>query len=145
MTEKIKLSLDLVNESDCADLSVELLVNGQSFYNDKVIPGTHSLSHEVDLEEGEHTFSIVLSGKNTEHTKVNEMGQIISDVLIKATNVCFDDINIDQLMSEQAVYTHNNNDTAELTEHKFYGPMGCNGTVTLNFTSPFYLWLLEHM
>ena len=145
MSKKIKISVDLVNKFACADLNVELLVDNQSFYNNKVIPGTHSLEHIVDLDDGNHTFSIVLSGKNTEHTKVNETGQIISDVLIEATNVCFDDINIDQLISEQAVYTHNNNDTAELTEHKFYGPMGCNGTVTLNFTSPFYLWLLESM
>lgn len=145
MSEKIKLSLDLVNESNCADLVIELLIDNQSFYINKVIPGTHSLSHEVDLEEGDHTFDIVLSGKTVDHTKVDEAGNIVSDVLIHVANIALDDINIDQIMSEQAVYTHNSNNTAELTEHKFYGPMGCNGTVRLNFTSPFYLWLLSNM
>ena len=145
MSEKIKLSLDLVNESDCADLVIELLIDNQSFYTNKVIPGTHSLSHEVNLEEGDRTFDIVLSGKTSEHTKIDEAGNIVSDVLIKITNIALDDINIDQLMSEQAVYTHDSNGTTELTEHKFFGPMGCNGTVTLKFTSPFYLWLLENM
>jgi hypothetical protein len=145
MSEKIKLSLDLVNDSTCADITVELLIDNQSFYTNKVIPGTHSLSHEVDLEEGDHTFDIILSGKIAEHTKIDESGNIVSDVLVKITNIALDDINIDQLMSEQAVYTHNSNGTTELSDHKFFGPMGCNGTVRLNFTSPFYLWLLSNM
>jgi hypothetical protein len=145
MSEKIKLSLDLVNESTCADLTVELLIDNQSFYTNKVISGTHSLSHEVDLDDGDHTFDIVLSGKDAKHTKIDESGNIVSDVLIKIVNIALDDINIDRVMSEQAVYTHDSNGTTELTAHKFYGPMGCNGTVRLNFTSPFYLWLLSNM
>ena len=145
MRETIKLSLDLVNESTCADLSIDLQVNGQSFYANKVIPGTHTIEHEINLDEGDHTVSIVLAGKTIDHTKIDDQGNIVSDVLIKVTNIQLDDISVDQLMCEQAVYTHDSNGTTELTEHKFYGPMGCNGTVTLNFTSPFYLWLLESM
>lgn len=145
MSEKIKISVDLVNEFACADLNVELLVDNQSFYNNKVIPGTHSLEHIVDLDDGEHTFVIVLTGKKSSHTQIDNDGNILNDVLIKIANVEFNEINIDQLIFEQATYQHNNNGTAELADHKFFGPMGCNGTVTLKFTSPFYLWLLETM
>jgi hypothetical protein len=37
------------------------------------------------------------------------------------------------------------NGTSEVTEDKFYSELGCNGTVSLKFTTPMYLWLLEHM
>ena len=46
---------------------------------------------------------------------------------------------------EQAVYTHDFNGTSKATENKFYGELGCNGTVSLKFSTPMYLWLLEHM
>lgn len=145
MSETIKLSLDLINESECNDLSIELLIDNQIFYKNKIIPGTQKLEHELNIEEGEHEFNILLSGKTFDHTQVDEAGNIINDVLINVTNIEFDEINIDQIISEQAVYTHDNNGTAELLEHKFFGSLGCNGIVTLKFTSPFYLWLLENM
>jgi hypothetical protein len=46
---------------------------------------------------------------------------------------------------DQLVYEHNANGTGPLVQDKFYGEMGCNGTVTLEFSSPTYLWLLEQM
>jgi hypothetical protein len=33
----------------------------------------------------------------------------------------------------------------KLIKDKFYGSMGCNGTITFEFNTPFYLWLLENM
>ena len=72
MTEKIKLSLDLVNDSECVDLTIELLLNGETFYTNKVNPGTHHLEHELNVNEGDHAFDIVLQGKTTDHTKIDE-------------------------------------------------------------------------
>ena len=145
MDETIKLNLDLINKSDCADLSIEISLNGQCFYNKKVLPGCHSIEQTLELNKGEHTLDIVLNGKTFDHTKIDQNNNIISDVLIEIANVKLDNIDIDQLLYDHAKYTHNNNGTTELAEHEFYGPMGCNGRVTLKFTSPFYLWLLENM
>jgi hypothetical protein len=49
------------------------------------------------------------------------------------------------MVTEQAMYTHNFNSTGPSTQDKFYGELGCNGTVTVKFNTPIYLWLLEHM
>jgi len=49
------------------------------------------------------------------------------------------------MFTELATYTHDFNGTKELTQEKFYGVMGCNGTVSLKFATPIYLWLLENM
>mgnify|MGYP003352455181 CR=1 FL=1 len=42
-------------------------------------------------------------------------------------------------------YRHDYNGTGQPTEDNFFGVLGCNGTVELRFTTPIYLWLLEHM
>jgi hypothetical protein len=49
------------------------------------------------------------------------------------------------MVTEQAVYTHDFNGTQQEIQDEFYSEMGCNGTVSLKFSTPIYLWLLEHM
>jgi len=46
---------------------------------------------------------------------------------------------------DRAVYVHDFNGTGKFVNKQFFGEMGCNGTVELKFSSPFYLWLLENM
>jgi hypothetical protein len=87
-----------------------------------------------------------MKDKISDHTQIDLDGNIISDTRLVITNLAFDDINLGQLITEHAVYTHDQN--AQLptpVQDKFYSEMGCNGTVSLKFTTPVYLWLLEHM
>jgi len=42
-------------------------------------------------------------------------------------------------------YCHDFNGTQPAVVDRFHGSLGCNGTVTLKFTTPIYLWLLENM
>jgi hypothetical protein len=44
-----------------------------------------------------------------------------------------------------AKYQHDFNGTGKLTTQNFYGELGCNGTVSLKFSTPIYIWLLENM
>lgn len=145
MSENIKLSLDLVNESECNELTIKFYIDDNCFYNKTVTPGEHHVTYDFNVEDGDHVFKIELNGKTENHTVVNDDGEIINDVLIKVVNLSIDEISIDQLLHQLAVYEHNYNGNGEFTKDKFFGWLGCNGTVTLNFTSPFYLWLLENM
>ena len=43
------------------------------------------------------------------------------------------------------IYRHDYNGTTDPFDDEFYGEMGCNGTVSLKFTTPIYLWLLENL
>ena len=63
----------------------------------------------------------------------------IASMLIK------DEIDIGLIVTNKSEYVHDFNGTSEVVTDKFYSNMGCNGTVTLEFTTPFYLWLLENM
>ena len=111
-------------------------------------PGTDAQDISVEFDDADdqsHVLEFVLSGKTTDHTQITEQGEIISDVLIKIQNIAFDDIEIDQIFSELAEYHHDFNGTQPATVDRFYGAMGCNGTVRLEFITPIYLWLLENM
>jgi hypothetical protein len=76
---------------------------------------------------------------------LDAQGNIVSDQVIKLDQFRLDDIELDQLVWQHATYQHDQNGHAELSQHGFYGVMGCNGTVTFEFDSPVYLWLLENL
>lgn len=98
-----------------------------------------------DDDEAEHVLIFELSGKTSAHTKVDETGAITQDVTVSIEDVSFDEIKLGHLVCEKTVYEHDFNGTAPLVQDKFYGTMGCNGTVRMEFTTPIYLWLLENM
>jgi len=126
-------------------LGITVLIDGEIAYVNHHVNETVNLQKSIPDEDGEHKIEFVLSGKLPEHTKVDESGNIIQDAMLTIKNVKLDSIDIDQLVTEQAVYTHDFNGGGKTTEDKFYGNLGCNGTAKLVFTSPVYLWMLENM
>jgi len=109
------------------------------------VTGDTEFSHEFDDDSGDHSFRVVLKNKQPEHTKVDEQGNITQDAVLVVKDLAFDDVALGQLVTDKAVYTHDRNGTGPQVQDKFYGEMGCNGTLSLAFTSPFYIWLLENM
>jgi hypothetical protein len=98
-----------------------------------------------DSSDQSHVLKLVLKGKQPIHTTVDSAGNIVSDALLMINDLSFDGIILDTIFNEHSVYCHNFNDTQPTTNDKFFGSMGCNGTVFLEFTTPIYLWLLEMM
>lgn len=141
----LQFSCTLENQSNVTDLAVEMWIDDDKFFDSCVAPGEKHIVHELSEDEAEHVLQIVLKNKTQDHTTIDADGNILSDALITVKNVAFDDINIDQLFYENSVYTHDCNGSAEIAAHKFFGSLGCNGTVKLQFSTPFYVWLLEHM
>ena len=46
---------------------------------------------------------------------------------------------------DKTVYSHDFNGTQSMVNDSFHGRAGCNGTMSLKFSTPMYLWLLENM
>lgn len=107
--------------------------------------GDHPLLLTMTDDDADHALVFELSGKTPQHTKIDQDGQILEDLVVKVTDIAFDEIQLGHVLTAKAVYRHDFNGTADPVEEKFYGVMGCNGTVTLPFTTPIYLWLLENM
>jgi hypothetical protein len=143
--EKISLSFEVSATSSANDVSVSVFLDQAEIFSAPASALPQRVDYEFNDVEGQHVLAIQMSGKTQEHTQIDGEGNIIDDVLVGVKNVELDGINIDKLIWSLANYQHDFNGTQPTTTMKFYGTMGCNGTVSLEFTTPVYLWLLENM
>lgn len=141
-----KISCTIGTSDPTAELGVEV------WLDKSIILDTNHVTHTVlpieftvTDDEGEHELRFVLKNKTQDHTKIDESGNIVSDATLTISDLTFEEIELNQIFYDCATYTHDFNGTGEPTTAKFYGTMGCNGTVSLKFTTPIYLWLLESM
>jgi hypothetical protein len=146
MTPKITITFNLATTDATAELGFEAWIDQRKFLDVDHVKEIQPVAVELDdQDDTEHELRLVLKNKTTAHTQVDEQGNIITDARLRITDLAFDEIKLGHMFFEQAVYTHDFNGTGKTTEDKFYGELGCNGTVSLKFATPMYLWLLEHM
>ena len=146
MTPKVTITFNLATTDATAKLGFEAWIDERKFLDLDHVKEIQPVTVELDDEDDvAHELRLVLKNKTTAHTQVDEHGNIVADARLQITDMAFDEIQLRNMVSEQAVYTHDFNGTGKVTEDKFYGELGCNGTVSLKFATPMYLWLLEHM
>ena len=146
MTSTVSITFNLSTTDAMAELGFEAWIDQRKFLDLDHVKEPQPVTVELDdQDDAEHELRLVLKNKTAEHTQVDEQGNIITDARLLITDVAFDEIRLGHMFFEQAVYTHDFNGTGKATEDKFYGELGCNGTVSLKFATPMYLWLLEHM
>lgn len=92
-----------------------------------------------------HVLEFVFKNKLPSHTIVNESGEFVQDPVITVKNFEIDGIECDNVLHQIAQYHHDYNGSAEPTVQPFYGVMGCNGRVQVEFSTPIFVWLLEHI
>jgi hypothetical protein len=144
MSETFRISCVIQPQGD--PLGLEIWFNDQKLFDQEKIDNAVDFESEcADHEDDTCFLKFVLKNKTSEHTKLDDNNRIIVDSIISISNICFDEVNIDQVVYDKAQYQHNFNNTSAKTIEKFYGDMGCNGTVELAVTTPIYLWLLENM
>lgn len=112
--------------------------------------GTYQVeTFSVDLAPGNHTLSITLKNKlQTDTCGFNDQGNYTRDVLLNIERVKIDGMDLQNLIYEESEYI--------LAEPRLYQGqtvdklnrcvcLGFNGTYKLNFSTPFYIWLLERL
>jgi hypothetical protein len=145
MTDQVQLTCSISSTNSNAKIGLEIWLDDTQIYNTEHVAEIINFIHKFDDIEGDHRLRFVMKNKTEEHTTVDESGDILTDCRICISDLSFDEIKLGLIFIEQAVYEHNFNGTADTVQDKFYGEMGCNGTVTLEFTTPIYLWFLENM
>jgi len=139
-------SFDVSPSDPTNPLGVEIWINDQQIADHVRLDQLQSISYLFDDENEQlYTVKIVVKNKTVAHTQVNEDGEIIRDSLVIINNFKIDEIEIDKIVHKKAIYSHNYNGSQAEINDRFYGPAGCNGVITFDFTSPGYLWLLENM
>ena len=126
-------------------LGMRVQVDNATIYETNHVTDPIIINHEMPDDDGKHVLTLELFGKLPEHTKIDDAGNILSDAMLEFDSFVIADIDVDQIIYPKSVYHHDTNGTQASADYKFYGSIGCNGTVTLKFTTPIYLWLLENM
>jgi hypothetical protein len=143
--DKVKIAFDIASTSLVYPFNVEVWIDQSKLLALDNVGDCVHFEHELSDDDGEHELRIVLQGKLPEHTKIDEQGNIISDATLQISNVTIDELDINKLFLEKCVYTHDFNGTQPEIEDTFHGIAGCNGTISFEFSTPVYLWLLENM
>jgi hypothetical protein len=145
MTNTTTISGFIDSSDKKISLGTEVWIDNICVVNVEHVDRIVHFSHEMSDDDGEHELRIVMKHKTADHTEVNETGEIVRDVMLIISDVKFDEIELGQVFVEKTTYVHDFNGSQPLVEDKFFGDMGCNGTVSLKFSTPSYLWLLENM
>jgi hypothetical protein len=143
--ETINISFDIETSDAECPMGVEIRLDDTVLLINNHVQEKIAFNYNIRDNDGEHKLQVVLSGKTTDHTKVDEAGNIVKDVTLQISNVVIDEIDINQLFLDKCVYTHNFNGTQPEIADTFHGVAGCNGTISFEFSTPIYLWLLENM
>ena len=98
------------------------------------------VTYSGQLEEGEHEIRISLHGKDGVTDTVIEDGKIVKDQILNIDEITFDGIPLGFLLHSVGEFK---SDSGEVTSNMVN--LGVNGTWTMKFTAPIYLWLLEHL
>jgi hypothetical protein len=139
------MSFDIETSDATCPLGIEIWLDDAVLLHNDHVQEKISFSHDISDDDGEHKLRIVMFGKTSDHTQVDESGNIVKDATLKISNVVIDGLDVNQLFLERCVYTHDFNGTQSEIADTFHSIAGCNGTVNFEFTTPIYLWLLENM
>jgi hypothetical protein len=145
MDNSATFSCNIGTTDASASIGIEIWLDDIQIFNDTHVRETIFFQHEFSDVDGDHRLRFVMKNKTPDDTVVDDAGNILKDARLVVSNLSFEEIELNQLVFQRTVYTHNFNGTQDTIKDEFYGEMGCNGTVDLEFTTPIYLWLLEHM
>jgi len=142
----LPIKFEISSTDTTVELGIQVWINDLCVHQQSHVTETYQFRHEIDDdEEKSYQLKIVMTGKTVEHTQLDDDGNIVKDAMLSIRNISLDDLNIDKLVHTLATYQHDFNGTQPQCSDEFFGDMGCNGSVVFEFTTPSYLWLLEHM
>jgi hypothetical protein len=142
----MNLNLEFSFNTDCPDILIEVFVDNQKIFESPAQQQLQQVLYTLSESPAVHELKLVMSGKNRSHTKVDKNGEIISDVFLNIEQLEFENVDIKEVFClGKKCYTHSFNSTQPEFLDEFYGTMGCNGTVNIEFSTPIYLWLADYL
>jgi hypothetical protein len=143
--ETFDISFDLTSSDYDCGLGFEVFYNNKQILNIDHCRSSTMLAFTLDAEEGDQELKFIMKNKTMDHTTVDENGQIVKDAYLNISNFTINSVELGHTFLEQCKYHHDFNGSQDPVVDKFYGDMGCNGTLIFSFQSPIYLWLVMNM
>jgi hypothetical protein len=144
MENAVKITCNLSTSDSSVPLGLEIWLDDQQIFNQEWVTESVEFCYELSDADAEHELRFVMKNKTAQHTAIDLNGNIVKDAWLIVNDLAFDEIMLGNTVTNLAVYTHDFNGTGNQIQDKFYETLGCNGTVSLKFTTPVYLWLLEN-
>lgn len=126
-----------------------ILVNDQVIVTREITSPTDEeefIEFDAEVAEGPCTLKIRLENKDDgDVVKDNDSAEnftIVNDMLLNIKSIEIDEINLANLIFSKSQFVGDDADRPVLTSCI---NLGWNGTWTLPFESPFYIWLLENI
>lgn len=97
------------------------------------------------INAGQHVLCIELLNKEQSDTVVDNKGNIVKDMLLNIVEITVNDVPLGILLHTKSTYKFKpiEFDGQVHTELQNCVNLGLNGRWEFEFTSPFYMWLLE--
>jgi len=140
-----RFSCKISTTDPSAPLGLEAWIDDHKFFDLAHVTQSQEISTDINDDQAEHVLRLIMKNKTPACTEINDTGEILQDARLVIEDIAFDGIKLGHAFTELATYTHDFNGTGSETKEKFYSNMGCNGTVRLEFATPVYLWILEHI
>ena len=138
-TEKVSIEINLSSKHWDVIPRVKVKLDSMVLFQGEVSEPTR-IHHEIDMIGGDHVIEVILTNKDGRRDTIIEDGKIIKDMLVTVDSVLLDDIDLGYLITTKSSYV-----TTEGESHANMTSLGWNGSWTLPFTSPVYMWLLENL
>ena len=145
MSNTVQFACKISTTDPQVPLALEILLDGASVFKNSHVEQDINVEFAISDDEAKRRLEFVLSGKTPAFTQIDSAGNIVKDALLTISEITIDEIELDNFVFDIAKYTHNFNGNGQSVEQKFFGNVGCNGTVTFDFSTPIYLWLLENL
>lgn len=141
----VKINLEIVANKLCKEITLSVLCNGKTLQTGHADTQPWKISFDLFETPGNHVLELEMSGKHSEHTQTNDDGEITDDVFFTISRLDFEELDMREIFCQgRLCYEHNFNGSQPYQMDEFYGIIGCNGKVSLEFSMPFFLWLGDY-
>ena len=147
-TVNIKIAIEVVTHQNVVEHPhVQVLINDKVQF-DKIMEHSDIINFNVELEEDQqYKLTVVYDNKSAKYDVVLQDGLPIKDKRIEINRISFNDINLDFFtLSSQDLLSYTTTDPqGENTTGFDATKLSWNGSTTLLFESPIYIWILENL
>jgi hypothetical protein len=138
--EKVRFHIVLKGEYQTHPPHAKVTIANNTVF-DSTVTSESFVFYNAKLEnDKDYQLKIELLDKKPEHTVIDDQGNISKDSLLKIEKITIEDIEIQNNLSlDQEKFYYE----CAGKKNILYNTLGENGTAVINFSTPFYKWLLE--
>ena len=151
-TETLHFKIGLSGTFHSKRPAYSVSISGKNYVSGSVEAASDEMFYvEFDaefVEDQEYVLEIRLGNKESSDTIQDDDGNIVNDLLLNIKSIEIDDIDIGALIWSKSTFYPDKPQKfngAVIQELTNCVNLGWNGTYTIKFTSPLYIWLLENI